>query len=134
MREYIFNMHKFIKFLIPLLVLLFMLGPVTAPEARAMDPVTIAILAPLAVKGAKIAAPYVVRGLICGSKQMGKIGFDAAKILFLPIGLIQMTLGAPFGQFSNGVNHCWHGILSPFKMVWDTIMLPMAFTGIDPPG
>ena len=33
-----------------------------APEAKAIDPITIAILTPIAIKAAQIAAPYVLRG------------------------------------------------------------------------
>ena len=109
-------------------------SPFAAPRAEAMDPVTIAILAPIAIKGAKVAAPYVVRGIKCGGLQMKKMGIDLAKILALPLGLCQMSVGAPFGYFKRGANNCWIGIQSPFKFVWDTLMLPLAFTGVDPPG
>jgi len=121
------------KLLLPLVALLIAL-PAAAPRAQAMDPVTIAILAPLAVKGAKIAAPYVVRGFLCGCRQIAKMGVDIAKVLNLPWGLIQMTLGAPMGYFKSGVNNCWYGVQSPFKFIWDTLMLPIAMTGVDPPG
>lgn len=118
-----------------LLALAFALfAPAAAPRLEAMDPVTIAILAPLALKAAKIAAPYVVRGFLCGCSQLAKCGIDLAKILNLPLGLFQMTLGAPFGYFKAGANNCWYGVQSPFKFVWDTLMLPLSFTGIAPPG
>jgi len=122
------------KKLLPLALALAFFAPCSIPEARAMDPVTIAILAPIAVKGAKIAAPYVVRGFICGCKHLGKMCIDIAKILNLPLGLCQMTIGAPLGYFKIGANNCWYGIQSPFKFVFDTLMLPIAFVGIDPPG
>ena len=121
------------KFAIPLLILA-LAAPCAMPRARAMDPVTIAILAPLAIKAAKVAAPYVVRGIKCGALQMKKMGFDLAKILALPLGLCQMTVGAPFGHFKTGANNCWLGIQSPFKLVLDVLMLPLAFTGVAPPG
>ena len=111
-----------------------LLSPCLMPRARAMDPVTIAILAPLAIKGAKIAAPYVARGFVSGCVQMKKMTFDLAKIMALPLGLCQMTVGAPFGFFKRGANNCWTGIQSPFKLLWDVIMLPIAFTGVTPPG
>ena len=122
------------KKLLMLALALALFSPAAAPEARAMDPVTIAILAPLALKAAKIAAPYVVRGFLCGCGQLAKCGIDLAKILNLPLGLCQMTFGAPFGYFKHGANNCWYGIQSPFKFVWDALMLPIAFTGVDPPG
>jgi len=110
-----------------------LLSPCFMPRARAMDPVTIAILAPLAIKAAKVATPYVVRGIKCGIFHMKKMGEDLLKILALPLGLGQMSIGAPFGYFKRGTNNCWIGIQSPFKLVWDTLMLPIAFTGIKPP-
>ena len=120
--------------ILPLTLVLAFFAPGAAPRVRAMDPVTIAILAPLAVKGAQVAAPYVVRGIKCGAVQMRKMSFDLAKILALPLGLCQMTVGAPFGYFKRGANNCWIGIQSPFKLLWDTLMLPLAFTGVAPPG
>ena len=117
-----------------LLICLTLFSPFAAPRAEAMDPVTIAILAPLAVKAAQVAAPYVVRGIKCGALQMKKMGIDLAKILALPLGIGQMTIGAPFGYFKRGADNCWVGIQSPFKFVWDTLMLPLAFIGVAPPG
>ena len=127
-------MNNPVKKLLPLALALAFLAPGALPEARAMDPVTIAILAPLAIKGAKIAAPYVVRGFICGCKHLGKMCIDVGKILNLPLGLCQMTIGAPFGYAKIGANNCWYGIQAPFKLAWDSMMLPIAFVGIDPPG
>lgn len=126
-------MNRVSRKLLPPLVALLLI-PCAVPKARAMDPVTIAILAPLALKAAKIAAPYVVRGFVCGCGQLAKMGIDLAKILNLPLGICQMTVGAPFGYFKIGANNCWYGVQSPFKFVWDTLMLPIAFTGVDPPG
>lgn len=117
-----------------LMLALALFAPGALPRAEAMDPVTIAILAPIAIKGAQVAAPYVVRGIKCGALQMRKMSFDLAKILALPLGVCQMTVGAPFGYFKLGANNCWIGIQSPFKFVWDTLMLPLAFTGVAPPG
>lgn len=127
-------MNTMTKKLALLLLVLALFAPCAAPRAEAMDPVTIAILAPIAIKGAQVAAPYVVRGIKCGALQMKKMSFDLAKILALPLGLCQMTVGAPFGYFKRGANNCWIGIQSPFKFVWDTLMLPLAFTGVAPPG
>ena len=127
-------MNAIRKKLLLLALALTLFGPATVPEARAMDPVTIAILAPLAIKGAKIAAPYVGRGFICGCKHLGKMCIDVGKILNLPLGLIQMTLGAPFGYVKTGTNNCWYGVQAPLKLAFDALMLPIAFAGIDPPG
>ena len=127
-------MNAMTKKITILLLVLALCAPCAMPRAEAMDPVTIAILAPLAVKAAKVAAPYVVRGIKCGGLQVKKMGVDLFKILALPLGICQMTVGAPFGYFKRGANNCWIGIQSPFKLVWDTLMLPIAFTGVQPPG
>lgn len=127
-------MNAMTKKLTILLLVLTLCAPCAMPRAEAMDPVTIAILAPLAVKAAKVAAPYVVRGIKCGGLQVKKMGVDLFKILALPLGICQMTVGAPFGYFKVGANNCWIGIQSPFKFIWDTLMLPIALTGVQPPG
>ena len=113
-------------------VLLFAV-PALAPRARAMDPVTIAVLAPVAVKAAQVALPYVIRGLQCGGAQLIKMGLDVANILRLPVGLLQSTLGAPIGFFDLGISNMCQGGLAPFKLAWDAVMFPIALTGVAPP-
>ena len=44
------------------------------PEAKAIDPVTMAILAPLAIQAAKILAPYVIRALGHMAKVLVRAG------------------------------------------------------------
>ena len=56
------------------------------PEARAMDPVTIAVLAPIAIQVAKTMMPYIVRGLINMSRMGVKAGKELISILRLPLG------------------------------------------------
>ncbi len=107
---------------------------VAAPRARAIDPVTMAILAPVALKTAQVAWPYVLRGLQCGALQMLTMGKDVLDIFRLPIGVLQSTLGAPVGMFSSGVSNLVQGGIAPFKLVWDTLVLPVAFLGINPLG
>jgi len=126
--------HLFLRrrVLILLLVFSFFL-PHAAPEAKAMDPVTIAVFAPIALKAAQIAMPYVLRGVQCTGSQLLKMGLDVADILRLPVGLFQATFGAPIGMFDNGVHNICLGGMAPFKLVWDTVTLPIAMTGINPP-
>ncbi len=104
--------------------------PQFAPPAQAIDPVTIAILTPVAIKGAEIAAPYVLRGLQRGAVHMVKIGGDLLETFYLPLGAIQTTLGVPFGQFGSGVGNLVKGGIAPFKLAWDTLLLPLAFCGV----
>lgn len=116
-----------------LLAAFFCAAPALMPRARAMDPVTIAVLAPVAVKAAQVALPYVIRGLQCGGAQLIKMGLDVANILRLPVGLLQSTFGAPIGFFDLGLSNICQGGLAPFKLAWDAVMFPIALTGIAPP-
>ena len=100
------------------------------PEAQAMDPVTIAILAPLAIKAAQFAAPYVKRGLLSGALRMLEIGKDVLGILLLPIGVLGVTVGAPLGFFSSGLQCLGQGFMSIIYLVGDTLILPISFFGI----
>lgn len=104
--------------------------PPSAPSAAAMDPVTIAILTPIAIKGAQIAAPYVMRGLQSGAVHMVKMGGDLLETCYLPLGAVQTTLGAPFGLLGSGVGNLVKGGIAPFKLVWHTLTLPLAFCGV----
>lgn len=100
-------------------------------EAKAMDPVTIAILAPIAIKAAQIAAPYVIRGLKSGGVHLVKMGKDVLEILYLPLGVVRCTVLAPFGQFGPGVKNIVEGGIAPFKLALDAVLLPVAFCGVD---
>ena len=123
-------MKKFVKILL-LSVLIPVFSGIAAPQkAEAVDPVTIAVLAPLALKAARIATPYVVRGLQCAGAQLVVIGKDMLAIFYLPLGIIQSTLGAPFGYFRAGVRNMIVGGVAPFKMVWGVVILPLSIFGI----
>lgn len=113
------------------LVIAMLSGLIYTPKAEAMDPVTIAILAPIALKAAKIAAPYVLRGLACGGKGLLEMGGDVIDILRLPLGVVQSTLLWPFGLFGTGIDNMIHGGIAPFSLVWDTLVLPIKFFGVD---
>ena len=101
------------------------------PEARAMDPVTIAILAPIAIQVAKTMMPYVVRGLI----NMGRMGLKAGKelvsILRLPLGIFQVIFLFPWGRnFSSGIRNIGHGCVAPFMFAFYCLLLPFSAFGV----
>ena len=100
-----------------LLVLLCFAVPRAMPRVEAMDPVTIAILTPIAIKGAQIAAPYVMRGLMSGAQHMVSMGYDLVNFFRLPLGVLQVTVGIPFGQLGNGVRNMVAGGIAPFKFI-----------------
>ncbi len=103
---------------------------IPAPKAKAFDPVTLAILTPVAIKAAQVAYPYVMKGLAYGAKHLVKMGKDTLEILYLPWGTVQSTIGAPFGGFSSGVKNIVKGTIAPFKLTLDTLLLPLACCGL----
>jgi hypothetical protein len=120
-------MKKF-SILIILICLAFIIFP--APKAQAMDPVTIALLAPIAIKAAKIASPYILRGLLSGAKHMLVMGKDLLSMMRFPLGFAQVTFLAPFGQLKSGVKNLLLGSIAPIKFGFHALLLPVALTGI----
>lgn len=113
--------------LLLLICLVFTFFP--APKAQAMDPVMISMLAPVAIKAAEIASPYILKGLAGGVKQMVVIGKDLIGVMRLPLGFIQVTFLAPFGQLKNGIKNLVHGAIAPFKLALHAALLPVAIAG-----
>jgi len=118
------------KFLLLTIILSmsFMLIPVQ--KTKAIDPVTIAILAPIALKAAQIAQPYVTKGLINFGKGLLICGKDMLEILRLPLGFIQATLGIPFGGLGPGIRNIALGGVAPFRLGFHVMMLPVNIFGI----
>lgn len=121
-------MRKIRLSLLLLTVSVWFLAPV--PKAEAIDPVTIAILAPVALKVAEYARPYIMKGLASGAKHMMVMGVDLLEFFLLPLGLLQTTLGAPFGFFSSGVKNLATGGVAPFKFAFHALMFPLAIFGL----
>ena len=113
-----------------LLILFCFAAPPFVREAQAMDPVTIAILTPIAIKGAQVAAPYVMRGLASGARHMVSMGYDLINFFRLPLGFLQVTAGIPFGQLKGGLNNIVAGFTAPVKFTIKTLILPVAFCNI----
>ncbi|MDD3885742.1 MAG: hypothetical protein PHI35_02590 [Victivallaceae bacterium] len=104
--------------------------PSVMPRAEAIDPVTIAVLAPMAIRAAEIATPFVIRGIQAGGAQMLRMGVNLIEVFKLPLGVLESTLGAPFGMLSGGVNDIVQGVAAPFKLVGNALLLPFAFFGL----
>ena len=119
----------FRKNIIILLIAAGLFLPFSSSRVHAMDPVTIAILAPVAIKAAEVMMPYVIQGLKNAGAQLVKMGLDVAGIFKLPLGLLQSTLGAPIGMFESGVQNIIAGFMAPFQLVWHTLMFPLAIFG-----
>ncbi len=108
-------------------------GAVYTPQAKAVDPISWAILAPFAVKAAEKAHPYVITGFFSGMRGFLKMGIDVIEVFQLPIGILGCTVGAPFGFFKPGVRYTIKGFIAPFKLAFHAVMLPVMFCGIDVP-
>lgn len=97
------------------------------PPCRAMDPVTIAVLAPVAIKGAEVAAPYVLRGLASGGKHMLQMAGHSAELFLLPWGVGQILVF----DYASGAGNIFQGLCAPLKLAGDALLLPIAFCGIE---
>lgn len=102
-----------------------------APKAEAIDPVTLAILAPIAIKAANVAKPYLIRAGLNTGRCLLKMGEDTLQTLRLPLGLLQMSIGAPFGGFRNGLVNTIKGFIGPGKLIVHTLLLPAMMIGFD---
>jgi hypothetical protein len=100
------------------------------PKVKAMEPVTIALLAPIALKVAEKARPYVQRGLLNGAKNLIVMGKDVLQLMRLPLGIIQSTVLMPF-FFKDGVKNIIMGGIAPIKLVYHAVLLPFQFLGIN---
>lgn len=100
-------------------------------QAKAIDPVTIAILAPIALQLANAARPYVIRGLVNLGKGLIRVGKDVVELVFLPYGFFMMTFGAPFGGFRSGLVYTIRGGIAIGKVVFHVLLLPLMIFGIN---
>ena len=98
------------------------------PKAQAFDPVTLAILTPLAIQGAKILAPYVLRGL----KNVAIVGLRSAKyfikFFLVPFGLLECII-TPW-RITTGLSHIGQGFIGLFCFIGNILILPIAIFGV----
>ena len=113
-----------------LLIFVLLLSGVFYPPKVQAEPVTMIVLAPLALEAAKQASPYAVAALQNGGRQLLEIGKDIGNIFRLPLGLIQATVGLPFGLLGNGLENITIGLCAPFQLVGDVLILPLSFFGV----
>ncbi len=96
----------------------------TPTETKAIDPVTIAILAPIAMKAAQTAAPYVLKGLMNGGKELLGLGVETVSLLRLPLGFCQCTFLAPW-YFGDGIYNLCRGAIAPISMIKHVLLFPI---------
>ena len=113
------------------IALLFILFSVPAPEAKAMEPISIAMMAaPIVIPIVKAMMPYFVKGAVNFFGAMVDVFVDLAGFMLLPFGMFEATLGAPFGLFPYGMKHMTSGAIAPFRMMWSMCRVPVRiFTG-----
>ncbi|MBQ7732051.1 MAG: hypothetical protein IJT68_09465 [Lentisphaeria bacterium] len=118
--------RRFLLILTIVLIGTFYFAP--QPKAEAFDPVTLAILTPLAIQGAKILAPYVIRGL----KNVAVVGVRSAKYLLkfflVPVGLVECII-MPW-RISTGLSHMGQGFIGLFCFVGNLCLIPVAIFGV----
>ena len=121
-------MHRALK----ILLLVAALAAAWAPQrAEAIDPVTIAILAPIALKAAEAARPYVIRGMINFGKGMLKVGKASLDIFFIPYGLFKIIFLSPWGHFRSGVIYTIRGGIGIGKVMVYVLLLPVYMCGLE---
>ena len=103
------------------------------PKAKAMDPVTIAVLAPILMPYAKAAAAYAIKGLVRAAPGLVNAGLELLNILRLPLGFLQVFLGWPFGFFGAGLHNIVKGSIAPFMFIKEILSLPFYFFGLAKP-
>ena len=114
-----------------ILFLIAMLSVAMPHQSYAIDPVTIAILAPIALQAAQAARPYVVRGMINFGKGMLKVGKAALDIFYLPYGLFKIIVLSPWGEFRSGVIYTIRGGIGIGKVVVNILLLPVYMCGLE---
>ena len=118
-------MRRYLLIFTLVLVFFAVVTPVHKAEAY-VDPVTIAILTPIAIQAAKVVLPYVLRGLASMGKTGIKAGVELFNIFRLPIGLGLVL----FFRFKAGGKQMLRGLYAPFKMAYYVLMMPVsAVTG-----
>ena len=106
-------------------LLLLMIAALYVRQVEALEPATVTAAAPKALELAAIWSPHAANAMQSGGIGLMKIGESAVKILCLPLGAVQCTLGAPFGYFDNGVSNCIIGGNAPFQLVYQVILFPI---------
>ena len=115
-------MRRYCKVL--LLIVFCHLGSALCP-LRAADPVAVGSAAPQALELAALWSPHAINALQSGGIGMVKAGEALVNIFRLPLGVVQCTLGYPFGYGESGLDNCVRGLTAPFELVFQVLMLPV---------
>ena len=66
-----------------------------------------------------------MRALSSTGTGLYKMGSATLNIFRLPLGLLQCTLGAPFGFFDDGASNVAQGLIAPGELLLQTLLLPV---------
>ncbi|MBR2365181.1 MAG: hypothetical protein IKA79_08255 [Lentisphaeria bacterium] len=111
------------RYLLILTIVLTVFAVVTpVQKAEAIDPVSVAILAPIAIQTARAVLPYILRGVAAMGRTALKAGVEVINILRLPIGLGLVCCM----RFKAGGKQMLRGLIAPFKMTYYVIMIPVS--------
>lgn len=116
---------------IALIVLLgFLVFSMPAPETEAMEPISLALmLAPIAIPIIKAALPYILKGAVNMGGAMFEVGVEMFRLLYFPLGLFEITFGAPFGLFDAGLRNLADGSLALPKAFFLMCCVPLRTVG-----
>ena len=116
------NMKSIRRNLLILLTVLTLSAPV---RSWAVDPATMTAAAPRALELATLWSPHAINAMQSAGVGFVDIGVSTINILRLPLGLVQCTLGYPFGFGEAGMENCVRGATAPFELVFHVLLLPV---------
>lgn len=102
----------------------------TVPRVQAMDPVTIAILAPILMPYAQKAASYTLKAMIRTIPGWAQVGKEMINIFRLPLGFFQLAFLIPFGYAGDGLENIWDGAKAPVMMMVEFFGIPFRAFGV----
>lgn len=112
----------------------FLFITVPKPEAQAMEPISISILAaalaPIVLPYVIKAMPYVWKGMVNLGSAMLDVGIEMARTGYLLLGFFECTVGIPLGLFPAGLNNLVDGSIAPFKAMVQMCLVPFKTIGM----
>ncbi len=102
-----------------------------APPASAFEPMSMISSLPAALRLMENTRPYLTQCAVATGRGFMNIGTSTARILYLPLGVLESTAGMPFGFFDRGIQHTVKGATAPFELLLHVIILPANFLGAE---
>ncbi len=73
---------------------------------------------------------YLAKGVQAAGEEVVGVITEVLRILWLPVGIIECTLGAPIGFFDRGLKNIAVGLTAPFKAVGHALSIPFKLIGV----